>query len=239
MQAMAEQLKNSRSSARSEPAHAEPARSAKHARPAGELGQERREQLLQQLQQMMENLQMASPDDDGDDMMAKLKLLGDMIRQQQDLRDRTFRQQDQRQQDQRQQQRGQQSRPGKVKVSSKAMATGQQPGRVAPQKPTGAARPPQAIARRFEEPRPKFKFGAAWPRRRSARPRTISPRATPRARWTRARSLAQGRAVAGAAAHGAGPRADGRGGLANRAPIKIPIRSAGRCAAATTARPAA
>ncbi len=71
-------------------------------------------QLLQQLQQMMENLQMASPDgnDDGDDdgMMAKLNELGDMIRQQQDLRDRTFRQgQDQRQQGQ---QRGQQSRPG-------------------------------------------------------------------------------------------------------------------------------
>ena len=70
-------------------------------------------QLLQQLQQMMENLQMASPDgngDDGDDMMSALDELGDMIRQQQDLRDRTFRQgQDQRQQGQ---QRGQQSRPG-------------------------------------------------------------------------------------------------------------------------------
>jgi uncharacterized protein (TIGR02302 family) len=70
-------------------------------------------QLLQQLQQMMENLQMASPDgngDDGDDMMSALDELGDMIHQQQDLRDRTFRQgQDQRQQGQ---QRGQQSRPG-------------------------------------------------------------------------------------------------------------------------------
>jgi uncharacterized protein (TIGR02302 family) len=70
-------------------------------------------QLLQQLQQMMENLQMASPDgngDDGDDMMSALDELGDMIRQQQELRDRTFRQgQDQRQQGQ---QRGQQSRPG-------------------------------------------------------------------------------------------------------------------------------
>ena len=67
-------------------------------------------QLLQQLQQMMENLQMASPDmngDDGDDMMSALDELGDMIRQQQDLRDRTFRQgQDQRRRG------GQQSRPG-------------------------------------------------------------------------------------------------------------------------------
>ena len=65
-------------------------------------------QLLQQLQQMMENLQMATPDmngDDLDDMMSELDELGDMIRQQQDLRDRTFRQgQDQRRQ------RGQQGR---------------------------------------------------------------------------------------------------------------------------------
>ncbi len=55
--------------------------------------------LLQQLQQMMENLQMASPDTNGDDndAMSALDELGDMIRQQQDLRDRTFKQgQDQR-----------------------------------------------------------------------------------------------------------------------------------------------
>ncbi len=56
--------------------------------------------MLQQLEQMMENLQMATPDgndDGGDDMMSELDQLGDMIRQQQDLRDRTFKQgQDQR-----------------------------------------------------------------------------------------------------------------------------------------------
>src|SRR5580704_4258024 len=79
-------------------------------------------QLLQQLQQMMENLQMASPDgngDDGDDMMSALDELGDMIRQQQDLRDRTFRQgQDQRQQGQ---QRGQQSRPGQQQGQGNSM----------------------------------------------------------------------------------------------------------------------
>jgi uncharacterized protein (TIGR02302 family) len=64
-------------------------------------------QLLQQLQQMMENLQMASPDmndDGGDDMMSELSQLGDMIRQQQDLRDRTFKQG--------QDQRAQQAQPG-------------------------------------------------------------------------------------------------------------------------------
>ncbi len=71
-------------------------------------------QLLQQLQQMMENLQMATPDmdngDDGDDMMSELDELGDMIRQQQDLRDRTFKQ-GQQQREQQRQQRGGQSRP--------------------------------------------------------------------------------------------------------------------------------
>jgi uncharacterized protein (TIGR02302 family) len=71
-------------------------------------------QLLQELQQMMENLQMATPGmddgDDSDDMMSELDELGDMIRQQQDLRDRTFKQgQEQRQQGQ---PRGGQSKPG-------------------------------------------------------------------------------------------------------------------------------
>ena len=51
------------------------------------------QELLQQLQQMMENLQMASPGSgDDDQMMSQLDELGDMIRQQQDLRDRTFKQ---------------------------------------------------------------------------------------------------------------------------------------------------
>jgi uncharacterized protein (TIGR02302 family) len=52
------------------------------------------QQLLSELEQMMENLQMASPGqgDDDDDMMSQLDELGDMIRKQQELRDRTFRQ---------------------------------------------------------------------------------------------------------------------------------------------------
>ena len=69
---------------------------------------------------MMENLQMASPDmngDESDEMMSELDELGDMIRQQQDLRDRTFRQgQDQRQQ-------GAPARPAR-----QAGASQQQPG---------------------------------------------------------------------------------------------------------------
>ena len=64
-------------------------------------------QLLEQLQQMLENLQMARPGgemgEDGDDMQSALDELSDMIRRQQQLRDRTFRQG----QDQRRQQRGQ------------------------------------------------------------------------------------------------------------------------------------
>jgi uncharacterized protein (TIGR02302 family) len=78
-------------------------------------------QLLEQLQQMLENLQMARPgqmgQDGDDDMMSMLDELGDMIRKQQQLRDKTFKQgQDQRrnQQGQRGQrgQRGQQGQQG-------------------------------------------------------------------------------------------------------------------------------
>ena len=68
-------------------------------------------QLLQQLQEMMENLQMGVPDmNDGDeDMMSALDELGDMIRQQQNLRDRTFQQgQSERQRGQREGRSGQQ-----------------------------------------------------------------------------------------------------------------------------------
>ncbi|QWG14001.1 TIGR02302 family protein [Bradyrhizobium sediminis] len=50
-------------------------------------------QLLEQLQQMLENLQMAQPGQSGDgDMEQALNELGDMIRKQQQLRDKTYRQ---------------------------------------------------------------------------------------------------------------------------------------------------
>ena len=50
-------------------------------------------QLLEQLQQMLENLQMAQPGQPGDgDMEQALNELGDMIRKQQQLRDKTFKQ---------------------------------------------------------------------------------------------------------------------------------------------------
>src|SRR5450756_2945498 len=67
-------------------------------------------QLLDQLQQMLENLQMAQPGQSGDsDMEQALNELGDMIRKQQQLRDKTFKQgQDSR----RDRSRGKQGDPG-------------------------------------------------------------------------------------------------------------------------------
>src|SRR6202012_4603190 len=50
-------------------------------------------QLLDQLQQMLENLQLAQPGQSGDgDMEQALNELGDMIRKQQQLRDKTYKQ---------------------------------------------------------------------------------------------------------------------------------------------------
>jgi uncharacterized protein (TIGR02302 family) len=49
-------------------------------------------QLLEQLQQMLENLQMAQPGQGDGDMEQALNELGDMIRKQQQLRDKTFKQ---------------------------------------------------------------------------------------------------------------------------------------------------
>ena len=68
-------------------------------------------QLLEQLQSMLENLQMARPgaqgDDGDDDMMAALDELGDMIRKQQQLRDKTFKQGQDQRRDRQRNQRGQ------------------------------------------------------------------------------------------------------------------------------------
>ncbi|HVX99261.1 MAG TPA: TIGR02302 family protein [Pseudorhodoplanes sp.] len=68
--------------------------------------------LLEELNSILENLQMARPgqqmDGEQDDMMSALDELGDMIRRQQQLRDRTFRQgQDGRRERQRAQRNGQ------------------------------------------------------------------------------------------------------------------------------------
>ncbi len=85
--------------------------------------------MLQELQSMLENLQMARPGqqmdgDSDDDMMSALDELGDMIRKQQQLRDRTFQEgQDQRRGGQRGQQgRGQQgNRMGELRESQQGL----------------------------------------------------------------------------------------------------------------------
>jgi uncharacterized protein (TIGR02302 family) len=80
--------------------------------------------LLDQLQSMLENLQTAQPGqgmDGDDDMMSSLDELGDMIRKQQQLRDRTFRQgQDQRRGPQRGQ-RGDQNQMGDLRQDQQAL----------------------------------------------------------------------------------------------------------------------
>ncbi len=72
--------------------------------------------MLQELQQMLENLQTARPgqpmDGDDDDMMSALDELGDMIRKQQQLRDRTFQQGQDQRRDRQRGQRGQQGQQG-------------------------------------------------------------------------------------------------------------------------------
>jgi uncharacterized protein (TIGR02302 family) len=83
-------------------------------------------QLLQQLQEMMENLQAGMPDmNEGDeDMMSALDELGDMIHQQQQLRDRTFQQGQQQRQDR---QRGsREGKPGQQQPNGKSLGDLQQ-----------------------------------------------------------------------------------------------------------------
>jgi uncharacterized protein (TIGR02302 family) len=85
-------------------------------------------QLLRELQSMLENLQMARPgqemDGDGDDdMMSALDELQDMIRKQQQLRDRTFQEGQDMRRDRQRGQRGQQGeqRMGELRQSQQAL----------------------------------------------------------------------------------------------------------------------
>jgi uncharacterized protein (TIGR02302 family) len=108
LQAMAEQLKNSRELARPLSPNTRMLSSRDLQSMLDRLenlarsgAKDAARQLLQQLQEMMENLQMGMPDmNEGDeDMMSALDELGDMIHQQQQLRDRTFQQGQQQRQD--------------------------------------------------------------------------------------------------------------------------------------------
>jgi uncharacterized protein (TIGR02302 family) len=77
------------------------------------------QQLLDQLQAMMENLQMARPgmqQNGDDDMNSALDELSDMIRKQQQLRDKTYKQGQEGRDRQQRQQRGQRGQQGQPKM---------------------------------------------------------------------------------------------------------------------------
>jgi uncharacterized protein (TIGR02302 family) len=127
LQAMAEQLKNSRELARPLSPNTRVLSSRDLQNMLDRLenlarsgAKDAARQLLQQLQEMMENLQAGMPDmNEGDeDMMSALDELGDMIHQQQQLRDRTFQQG----QNQRDRQRGgaREGKPGQQQPNGNA-----------------------------------------------------------------------------------------------------------------------
>ena len=220
--------------------------------------------LLEELQQMLENLQMAQPgqqgDDMDDDMMSALDELGNMIREQQNLRDKTFRQ-------------GQENAPqpaGPARAARPAGSTGparpagrSEPVRRIAAEPAGSARAAQEAAGRDAQARPGRPAGStgtarpagsagprAGPGRRARAGRRRDGRCRGSARagqcrrrgrraGPRARSAAPRRAKPRAAdAAGAGPgtgSGPARAAPDRRAPTTTPIRSAGRCAGANTA----
>jgi uncharacterized protein (TIGR02302 family) len=80
--------------------------------------------MLDQLQQMLENLQTARPGqqrDGDDDMMSALDQLGEMIRRQQQLRDRTFREGQNQRGDRQRGQRGDQGQLGDLQRDQKSL----------------------------------------------------------------------------------------------------------------------
>ena len=159
------------------------------------------QELLQQLQQMMENLQMASPDMNGDESeeQSELDELGDMIRQQQDLRDRTFKQG----QNQPEPKSGSAGRAARPAGQAGAEPASRRFARPIAAEPAGAARPAQSVARRSEEPRdgpeparPGRPAGAgARPERQSRRRVSSISSAAPATPWARPKAqLGQGNA---------------------------------------------
>jgi uncharacterized protein (TIGR02302 family) len=84
--------------------------------------------MLEELQQMLENLQMAQPGQQGDDMdddMSALDELGNMIREQQNLRDKTYRQGQEQRRGQ-QGQRGQRGQKGQQRQQGEQGEQGEQ-----------------------------------------------------------------------------------------------------------------
>ena len=209
-------------------------------------------QLLEQLQQMLENLQMAQPGQSGDgDMEQALNELGDMIRKQQQLRDKTFKQgQDSRRDrmrgkqgdqsmgDLQQDQQGLRDRLKKLQqeLAKRGMGQGQRARRA-----SRASKGEQG--QRWRSARATARTASAMPTTRWATPAAGSARAMPMARWIRkarrwmrcaraprasprrcSRATATGRATAPATAP-----------AGSRAAATRPIRSDGRCTGANSA----
>ena len=158
-------------------------------------------QLLEQLQQMLENLQMAQPGQGGDDMEQALNELGDMIRKQQQLRDKTYKQgQDSRRDRQRgkqgdqsmgdlqQDQQGLRDRLEEIAGRTRQARHGAGPARPAgpagPARRTGAGQQGKA-SRVKAATRAMARTGSIRPITRWAMPPAGSARAMPTARWTR------------------------------------------------------
>ena len=158
-------------------------------------------QLLEQLQQMLENLQMAQPGQGGDDMEQALNELGDMIRKQQQLRDKTYKQGQDSRRDRSRGKQGDQSmgdlqqdqqglRDRLKKLQEELAKRGMGPGQRGQQGQQGQ-RGEQGKASRARASRVKAatrataRTGSIRPITRWAMPPAGSARAMPTARWTR------------------------------------------------------
>ena len=199
--------------------------------------------LLEQLQEMLENLQMAQPGQPGDgDMEQALNELGDMIRKQQQLRDKTFKQgQDAR----RDRQRGKQGNQAMGDLQQDQQGLRDRLNKLS-RNSRGAAWDKASAARRARVPirnRARARTALVMPTAPWTMPAASSARATQMVRWTRrarrwkpcarapraspircSRGMAISRATARATASAGSKAAETRA-----------IRWAGRCTAANSA----
>ena len=210
-------------------------------------------QLLEQLQQMLENLQMAQPGQGGDDMEQALNELGDMIRKQQQLRDKTYKQgQDSRRDRQRgkqgdqsmgdlqQDQQGLRDRLKKLQeeLAKRGMGPGQRGQQGSRASKANSAANRARASRVRAATRATARTGSIRPIRRWAMPPAGSARAMPTARWTRkaarwtrcARAPRAWRKPCSRATATSRATAPAIPEAASRARPTRPIRSDGRCA---------
>ena len=202
-------------------------------------------QLLEQLQQMLENLQMAQPGQSGDgDMQEALNELGDMIRKQQQLRDKTYKQgQDSRRDRQRgkqgdksmgdlqQDQQGLRDRLKKLQqeLAKRGMGQGQRARKA--RRGSRANRVSKArVSKATTATRATARTASATPIPRWATPPAGSARAMPMARWIRKAR----RWKRCARAPRASPRRCSRATATDRTTVRASARDGSRAAPPTT-----